>query len=415
MPSPAILVIGGGISGLTAALEVAEVGHEVFLVEKRPFLGGRVAQLASYFPKLCPPSCGLEIQFQRLRATRLVRFFTLAEVVGVTGAPGDYAVTVRCAPRFVTDDSLALDAAAAGLSRDVPNPFDAGLGRRKALYRETPFAFPHRLVLESEHCTGEDLVALAGLPGIDLQDAPREVVLPVGAIIFATGWQPYDVTRLTELGAGGIANCITNLQFERLAAPNGPTGGVVVRPLDGKAPRRVAFIQCAGSRDVHHLDYCSSVCCLTALKHAARVVASSPQARASVYFIDQRTFGRDAAFAAHVLADDRIRAVRGKVAAVAEDPGSGDVLVTVEDTATGIKAEQRFDLAVLATGMRSSLAGMRLPVDMPKDDAGFLTDDAARGLFVAGCAREPLSVMRSTESATAAAMRAVAFVRGGRG
>lgn len=134
----------------------------------------------------------------------------------------------------------------------------------------------------------------------------------------------------------------------------------------------------------------------------------------TVYFIDRRTFGRDAAFAARVLADERVRAVKGKVAAVAEEPGSGDVLLTVEDTATGIKAEQRFELAVLATGMRPSLAGKRLPVDMPKDAAGFLADDAARGLFVAGCAGEPMSVMRCAESATAAAMRAIAFVRGGR-
>jgi len=412
MGSKAIVVIGGGISGLTAALEAAEVGHEVFIVEKNPFLGGRVMQLSKYFPKLCPPSCGLEIQFQRIKNNKLVKFFTGARVTKVTGSAGNYSVTVSIQPRFVEPGSVDLSGAAAGLSQDVKSGFELGLGTRKALYMDVPFAFPHRYVLEKEHCTKGDLETLAGVDGIDLDEAPREVVLTAGAIIYATGWKPYDVTRLTNLGAGAIPNCITNLQFERLAAPSGPTAGRILRPSDGRPPRSVAFVQCAGSRDENHLNYCSAICCMASLKQATFIRDAFPDARVTIYYIDLRAPGRYDTFAKRILSDERVNAVKGKVAAVTEAAGSGDVILTVENALDGIKSDNRFEMAVLATGMQPSLAGERLPVDLPADEMGFLLDDEERGIFVAGCAKTPLDVMKSAQSATGAAMKAVALVRG---
>jgi quinone-modifying oxidoreductase subunit QmoA len=412
MSSNAILVVGGGFSGITAALEAAEVGHEVYIVEKNPFLGGRVMQLNKYFPKLCPPSCGLEIQFQRIKNNKKVKFFTLAEVTKVTGKAGDYEVTVKIKPRFVEPGSVDLSDTAKKLSKDVKSDFELGLGDRKALYMDVPFAFPNRYVLDKERCTKEDLEVLSGSDVINLDDAPKEIVLKVGSIVYATGWKPYDVTRLTNLGAGDIANCVTNMQLERLASPNGPTCGNIVRPSDGKAPRSVAFVQCAGSRDENHLNYCSYICCMASLKQAAYVREAFPDARVTIYYIDLRTPGRYDNFAKRILDDDRINAVKGKVAAVAEDAGSGDVILTVEDAVTGIKSDNRFELVVLATGMQPSIAGERLPVDVPVDEMGFIVGGEEKGIFAAGCAATPLDVMKSAQSATGAAMKAIASVRG---
>jgi len=412
MGSNAILVVGGGFSGISAALEAAEVGHEVYIVEKNPFLGGRVMQLNKYFPKLCPPSCGLEIQFQRIKNNKNVKFFTLAEVTKVTGSAGNYEVTVRIQPRYVEPGSVNLSETVAKLSKDVPNDFDLGLGTRKALHMDVPFAFPNRYVLDKDQCAKEDLEVLSGADVINLDDAPKEIVLKVGSIIYATGWKPYDVTRLTNLGAGSIANCVTNMQLERLASPNGPTKGKILRPSDGKAPRSVAFVQCAGSRDENHLNYCSYICCMASLKQAAYVREAYPDARITIYYIDLRTPGRYDNFAKRILADERIMTVKGKVAAVAEDAGTGDVICTVEDAVSGIKSDNRHELVVLATGMQPSISGERLPVDVPVDEMGFIVGGEDKGIFAAGCAASPLDVMKSAQSATGAAMKAIALVRG---
>jgi quinone-modifying oxidoreductase subunit QmoA len=277
---------------------------------------------------------------------------------------------------------------------------------------DVPFAFPNRYVLDKERCTKEDLELLSGSDVVNLDDAPKEIVLKVGSIVYATGWKPYDVTRLTNLGAGEIANCVTNMQLERLASPSGPTCGKIVRPSDGKAPRSVAFVQCAGSRDENHLNYCSYICCMASLKQAAYVREAFPDARVTIYYIDLRTPGRYDNFAKRILADDRITAVKGKVAAVAEDAGTGDVILTVEDAVSGIKSDNRFELVVLATGMQPSVAGERLPVDVPVDEMGFIVGGEEKGIFAAGCAATPLDVMKSAQSATGAAMKAIALVRG---
>jgi quinone-modifying oxidoreductase, subunit QmoA len=412
MSSSGILVVGGGFSGITAALEAAEVGHEVFIVEKNPFLGGRVAQLNKYFPKLCPPSCGLEIQFQRIKNNPNVKFFTLAEVTKVTGKAGDYDVTIKIKPRYVGPGSVNLADKAAALSRDVDSEFELGMGTRKALYMDAPFAFPNRYVLDKDNCAKEDLESLGAEDVVDLNEAAKEITVKVGSIIYATGWKPYDVTKLTNLGAGEITNCVSNMQLERLASPNGPTKGKITRPSDGKAPKSIAFVQCAGSRDENHLNYCSYICCMASLKQAAYVRELYPDARIVVYYIDLRTPGRYENFAKRILNDPKIRAVKGKVAAVAEDAGSGDVILTVEDAVTGIKSDDKFEMVVLATGMQPSIAGQTLPVDVAVDEMGFIVGGEEKGIFAAGCAKSPLDVMKSAQSATGAAMKAIQTVRG---
>ena len=409
--SNAILVVGGGFSGLTAALEAAEVGYDVFIVEKSPFLGGRVAQLNKYFPKLCPPSCGLEIQFQRIKKNPRIKFFTQATFTAATGKAGDYTVRIHIDPRHTAPHSADLSLLASSLSNEIPNEFEFGMGTRKALYLSAPFAFPARYVLDKESVTPEDQIRLAKSAHLNLNEEPRELELNVGSIILATGWKPYDVTKLTNLGAGSVPNCISNMQFERLSAPNGATNGCIKRPSDGKKPRSIAFVQCAGSRDENHLNYCSYICCMASLKQALYIREQHPDAEVTIYYIDLRTPGRYENFRKKVVADEHVRLVKGKVAGVTAE-ADGSVLVEVEDAVKGEKRKVRHDLVVLATGMQPSLAGEASPFKAALDTDGFVVEGEANGIFAAGCARQPLDVMRSAQSGTSAALKAIQTVRG---
>ena len=410
MSNNSILVIGGGFAGITAALEAAEMGYEVFIVEKNPFLGGRVAQLNKYFPKLCPPSCGLEIQFQRIKKNKNVKFFTQAEVASVTGSKGDYEVKVKIQPRFVVPQAVDFSALAAGLEGGASSEFEFGLVSRKPLYMDVPFAFPHRYVLDKAACSGDDLAKLGGNEFVDLDDTAKEIVLNVGSIVVATGWKPYDMKKLTNLGGGKIANVVSNMQLERLAAASGPTGGKILRPGDGKAPKTIAFVQCAGSRDENHLNYCSYICCMASLKQAAYIAEQYPDAKVVIYYIDLRTPGRYENFAQRILDIENVHAVKGKVAKVVEDKKTGKVVVTVENAVTGIKNDDEYDMVVLATGMQPSLAGAKLPMNVPVDEDGFVVGGEEQGIFVAGCAGKPLDVMKTAQSGTGTALKAVQTV-----
>ncbi len=409
--SNSILVIGGGFSGITAALEAAEVGYEVFIVEKSPYLGGRVMQLNKYFPKLCPPSCGLEIQYQRIRKNPRVHFFTQSEVVKVSGKAGDFTIRIKVTPRYTAAHGADLSDIAAKLETEIEDDFNFKLVSKKPLYMDVPFAFPHRWVLEKDKLDVAETRLVHNSTAVDLDQEPREFELNVGSIIVATGWKPYDVTRLSNLGAGKIKNCISNMQMERLAAANGPTKGKILRPSDGKEPKRVAFVQCAGSRDQNHLNFCSYICCMASLKQATYIREQYPQAEVVIYYIDLRTPERYDKFKRKVTADEKITLIKGKVAGVAE-ASNGDVIVEAEDAVKGVKMESTFDLVVLATGMQPSLADARLPLDVPIDEDGFIVGGEEKGIFAAGCAKKPLDVMKSAQSATGAAMRAIQTVRG---
>ena len=407
-----ILVIGGGFSGITAALEAAELGEEVFLVEKSPFLGGRVMQLNKYFPKLCPPSCGLEIQYQRIKTNRNLQVLTLAEVVSVSGEAGNYEVTVKLRPKHTPPSSVDLSGLAQSLSQDVDNEFEFSLAKRKPLYMSAPYAYPHRYVLDTDNLTEEDRTKLSQSEHIDLKEQDKTITLHVGSIVVATGWRPYDASNLTNLGAGRIANCISNMQMERLSAPSGPTEGRIKRPSDDREPKKVAFVQCAGSRDENHLSYCSYICCMASLKQARYVREQYPDSEVDIYYIDLRTPGRYENFAQQTLADENIRAIKGKVAEVEEDIASGSVWITAEDALSGRKLRNCYDMVVLATGMQPNLAQDTLPLQLSADEEGFVFDSDGAGIYTAGCAAEPLDVMKSAQSGTAAAMKAIQTVRG---
>ena len=405
-----LLVIGGGIAGLTAAIEAAEAGCDVILVEKEHHLGGRVARMKEYFPKLCPPACGLEINFRRLKQNPRVTVLTGAQVESLAGAPGDYTATVAVAPRHVTEACTLCGECVKVCPAERPDEFNYGLSTTKAVYLPTATAYPARYAIERSACpAGCDACAKACAYGaVDLNQQPRKETFRVAAVIAATGWAPYDAKRIDNLGFGVVPNVVTNVMFERMAAPTGPTGGKILRPSDGKEPRSVAFVQCAGSRDENHLPYCSAVCCAASLKQTTYVRAALPEAKVTVYYIDIRTSGRLEDFYARVSEDPMLSLVKGKVAKVEADKASGGVVLEVEDVMGGRKLRETVDLLVLATGIVPQTKG--LP-GAALDEFGFVaTPPGKTGFYGAGCAHRPEEVSATVQDATGAALKGLQCV-----
>jgi quinone-modifying oxidoreductase, subunit QmoA len=406
-----ILVIGGGIAGLTAALEAAEVGYEVIVVEKEAYLGGRVARMHQYFPKMCPPACGLEINMRRIRQNPRVRVHTLTTVEDVSGSAGQFTVRLKIRPRYVTDVGGLDDAVAKDLSSERPNEFNFGLNTTKALYRPFGNAFPDQYVLDREALSDEDakkLLEACPEGAIDLDMKEEELEVEVGSIVLATGWRPYDAKKLENLGFGKFPNVITNAMMERFASKEGPTGGEIMRPSDGKPAERVAFVQCAGSRDENHLPYCSAVCCMGSLKQARYIRSQSDSSKITIFYIDIRTLGRHEKFYFDMLEDGNLTFTKGKVAKISEDPESNDLILDVEDTLSGTKLHDKFDLVVLATGVVPNTDEVKSLAGWTFDDYGFVDGAGlADGVYAAGCVKRPCDVSRTTKDATGAALKAI--------
>ncbi len=406
-----ILVVGGGMSGITAALEAAEAGYEVVLVEKNPYLGGRVTQLYQYFPKLCPPNCGLEINFRRMRQNPKVRFFTMAEVAGISGQEGDYDVTVKLSPRYVNEKCTCCGKCTEVCEVEIDNPFNYGMDKIKAAYLPHEFAFPMRYVLDPSIAgtdEGKKCLDVCEYGAIDLEMEETSFDLKVGAIVWAAGWDPFDAAKVDYYGFGEYKNVITNVMMERMAAPSGPTEGKILRPSDKKEPKNIAFIQCAGSRDENYLPYCSGICCLASLKHTTYVRELYPDCDVTIFFIDIRALDRLEDFYTKVQEDEKVVFIKSKIANITEDEETGGLLLEGENTRTGEQILMNFDMVVLATGMVPNKIEIDAAPDVSYDEYGFLINDPEKtGIYGAGCVRRPTDVASSVQDATAGALKAI--------
>lgn len=405
-----ILVVGGGISGMTAAIEAAEAGAEAIIVERNPYLGGRVTLLNQYFPKLCPPLCGLEINFRRIKQNPRVTFHTLSEVKSISGEPGNYKVEVQVNPRYVNDNCTACGKCGEAAETEIPNQVNYGMDNVKAAYLPHAMAYPFKYVLAPEIIGTDEAKKCADVcpySAIDLDMKPETIEYNVGAIVWATGWEPYDATKVDYLGLGTVPNVVTSVMFERLAAANGPTGGKILRPSDGKEVQSVAFVQCAGSRDENHLAYCSGICCLASLKQATYIRERVPESKAFIYYIDVRAMGKYEDFYTKVDQDENVTLTKSKIARISPDPESGGVLVEGEDIVQGQKVKQVVDMAVLAVGMVPGTAAVRPALEMEYDNFGFVVSSGQSGIVPAGCVKAPMEVAASLQDSTAAALKAI--------
>lgn len=410
-----ILVVGGGISGVTAAIEAAECGKQVILVEKNPSLGGRVSQLYKYFPKLCYPSCGMEINLRRIKANRNLRVLTMTEVSGVSGESGNYSVTLKTAPRYINENCTACGECEKAVEAEFDSEYDYGMKKRKGAYLPFNMAYPQRYVLDPRMIGTDDAEKAKGAckyDAIDLDMQESETTITVGAIIWATGWQPFDADKIQPYGHDRIANVVSSVEFERMLDPFGPTGGKIVRPSDGEEAKNVAFIQCAGSRDRNYLKHCSRICCMATLKQTTYLREKfEDDFKASVYYIDIRAIDRIDDFYQNVQNDPNVTFVKSKVASITEDKATGNPVLHGVNTEGYHRYSNPHDLVVLAVGMEPSVPKDAFPVDVVINDNGFIeADEKNGGIFAAGCSSDALDVNRAVQSATASALRAIQVV-----
>ena len=409
-----ILVVGGGISGMTAALEAAECGRQVVLVEREPALGGRTGRLYRYFPKMCHPTCGLEINLRRLKGNPNVQVLTMAEVVGIEGSRGDYRARIRIRPRYVNERCTACGDCARAVDAEVPNAHNYGLDRVRGVYLPHPMAYPQRYVIDPSLVGSADAgkaKAACRYDAIDLDMREETIELHVGAVVWATGWKPYDATLIHPYGYGRFPNVVTSVEFERLADPAGPTAGRLLRPSDGREAKDIAFIQCAGSRDENHLRHCSRICCMASLKQTRYVrEAWGDDAKSTIYYIDLRVIDRLEDFYQSVRKDPAVRFVKSKPARIAQDAATGNPVIHGVDTEGYHRYAATHDLVVLAIGMEPEANGLALPDDVVCDSSGFIEGSADGGQIGAGSSASPLDVNRSVQSATAAALRAIKVI-----
>ena len=306
----------------------------------------------------------------------------------------------------MTDACTLCDECVKVCPADVADEFNYGLSKTKAIHPPRRDGVSGEICSRTRACPEgcHACVDACAYGAIDLTQKAEKKTLRVASVVVATGWTPYDAAKIENLGFGRCANVVTNVMVERFAAANGPTAGKILRPSDGKAPRSVAFVQCAGSRDQNHLAYCSAVCCSASLKQTTYIRKLYPEAEITIFYIDLRTPGNLQNFYAKVTAENKIELIKGKVGKVEEDPATKDVQVTAEDVLHGTKIKRNYDLVVLATGMVPQTGG--LPAGFDLDEFGFI-NNLNTGVYGTGCVKRPAEVSATIRDATGAALKAL--------
>lgn len=409
-----LIVVGAGIAGLSTALEAAETGLNVILIEKNPYIGGRVVQLNQYFPKLCPPTCGMEINIKRLRDNANIRLLTLTEVESIQGKAGDYKTSVKINPRYINQEAPNLEDAAIACNLERKDDFNFGLNNSKVIYIPYNNAYPMEYVLDKDACTPEQLKFLKdSYPDvIDLEQKAEHIEIQSKSIVWASGWDPYDAKNLDILGYGKYPEVITNLELERISAANGPYGGIM--QFDGvqsDGPETVVFVQCAGSRDENHLEYCSTICCMASLKQSRYIREQYQHAEIYVYYIDIRTPGVYEEFFTDSKKDPKLHFQRGKVAKIFKPEDIRGVIVEAENTLTGELTQMHADLVILATGMKPNTAKLKDIFPELLDRNGFFKAELEKGIVGCGVCTRPKDVASSVQESTGAAIKAIHTIR----
>jgi len=433
--NPATLVIGGGIAGLQATLELADAGYPVYLVERSPSIGGHMAQFDKTFPTLDCSACILTPKMSEAGQHPNVKLFTYAEVEEVSGSVGHFRVKIRKKARYVEEDKCT----GCGICVEkcprkvVDDDFEAGLGYRKAIYTPFPQAVPRIPVIdvnsciwfERQKCRACEKLCPTGAINFDQKD--EEITLDVGNIIVATGWKMFDCRKIPQYGYRRLANVFTALEFERMCNAAGPTGGKIVL-RDGKTePKSVAIIHCVGSRDSNHNEYCSGICCMAALKFG-HLVLEKTKAEVYSFYIDMRTNQKGYEEFYHRLLEEGMHFVRGKVAEVTDaarrPEEAGKVIVQVEDTLMGKQRRIPVDMVILMgalepqtdakelglkLGISCSMAGWYTERHPKLDPVATMTD----GIFVAGVCQGPKDIPASVAQGAAAAARVMGMITKG--
>jgi len=418
--TPDALIVGGGIAGLQSALDLADQGLQVLVVERQSSIGGHMIALSKVYPTLDCASCITTPKMSAAAHHPNIQILTNTEVEGIESVEGTHRVRLLQKPTYVNfDKCIGCRLCEYACDTEYPDPFEEGLGTVRAIAVPFTNAIPQKAVLDAEHCgTCGTCARVCPTDAIEFDQQPRNLTIRTDAVIVASGFQLNAMTVKPQYNAQRSRNIISPLTLERLLAPHGPYGRVL-RPSDGKIPSSVAFVQCAGSRDESiGVPYCSRVCCMYSIKQAMLLSGSLPLADITIYYMDIRAFGKGYEQFFQNAKAMGINFVRGKVARI--DPvDSGDLSVHVESTedAEVPLQEHRHDLVILAQGM--------IPGWMPSQSAaipcagdGFVatpaltapTLTAVEGIFVAGTAAGPKDIVDTIAEAGAAAMQASQYL-----
>lgn len=423
------LVIGGGIAGIQASLDIANCGHQVILIEKDPSIGGHMSQLSETFPTLDCSQCILTPRMVEVAQHPNITLYTYAELEKVEGSIGNFQATIRLKAKSV-DPKLCT---ACGLcsskcpQKKIPSEFNAGLGMRTAIYVPFPQAVPNKPVIDKEHCNyyqkGKCQVCQKNCPTGAIEfDKPDELITEaVGAIVVTTGFNVLGTDFFPEYGYGKYKDVITGLQFERLASASGPTLGEIRRPSDGQIPKKIVFIACAGSRDpAKGIPYCSKICCMYTAKHAMLYQHKVHEGESYIFYMDIRAGGKNyEEFVRRAIEEDGVNYVRGRVARVYEK--NGKLIVKGVDTLlAGAQVEIEADMVVLATAGVSNQGAEQLAQKMhiSYDPYKFFAEAHPKlkpvetntaGIFLAGACQAPKDIPDTVGTASGAAVKVAAL------
>ncbi|UCE74340.1 MAG: CoB--CoM heterodisulfide reductase iron-sulfur subunit A family protein, partial [Methanomassiliicoccales archaeon] len=425
-----VLVIGGGIAGVQAALDLANAGVTTFLIEKSPSLGGKMAQLDKTFPTNDCSMCILSPKLVEAGRHPKIQILANSEVLECSGEAGNFKVKVLKHARYIDEDKCTgCGACAEKCPKKVPSEFDRGMTDRKAVYLPFPQAVPLIYTIDEKHCIyfekGKcrlcEKTCTRGAINFDQKD--EEIELDVGSIIVATGYDFLHPSKVPEYKYDKYDNIISSIEFERLMSASGPTLGKILRPSDGKPPKSVVFIQCVGSRDVNNCKYCSAVCCMHSIKEAMIAKEHDPDIEEMyILYMDIRAYGKH--FESYYLrARDEIdiNFIKGRPAEIIEDPESNDIFVRVGDIKKEEMKEIRGDLVILSTTITPNASNKMLAeiLGIELDEYGFFkerhinalpVDSTKPGVYIAGCALGPKDIPDSVAQASGAAARALAWV-----